>query len=200
MIIKLFSKHKEIVSNQIEFLQDVHSVISTFLGLLTEGIRANETDITVVKMPEKRIIMGGVNEFADSEGFYRELMKFYCGQHEPKLNLSYPVGGYFDSMDEFINEPSQPARFFSLDPKGHERKAEGLYLVGYTRCYYCQTSDLPSRMVAFAKTNGLVFNGPVYNIYPFDEISVTDPDQYLLQVSASVKETRRAQSRRLRNR
>ena len=197
-IIKLFSKHKDIVQNQIEFLQEVNSVISTFLELLVEGISAIEEEITVKKLPEKRIIMGGANGYADSGSFYHELTKFYCGQYEPKLNLSYPIGGYFASMDEFMNEPSQPSQFFSLDPKGNERRAEGLYLVGYTRCYYCQTNDLPQRMAKYAKKHKLVFNGPVYISYLFDEISITDPDQYLLQVSASVKETRRVQPHKLR--
>ena len=199
-IIKLLSKHKEIVFNEIRFLQDVHSVIDTFWGLLNEGISATETDIIVSEMPTKQMIMGDVNDYADSVSFFGELTRFCCGPHEPKLNLSYPIGGYFDSMDEFIAEPAHPTRFFSLDPKGNERKAEGLYLIGYTRCYYCQTNDLPKRMAAFARKNGLVFCGPVYNIYPFDEISVTDPDGYLLQASASVRETRRVPSRRPRYR
>ena len=72
----------------------------------------------------------------------------------------------------------------------------GLYLIGYTRGYYGETNDLPNRMTAFAKKNGLIFNGPVYNIYLYDEMSVADANQYLLQVSASVKETRRVKSRR----
>ena len=79
---------------------------------------------------------------------------------------------------------------------GADKKAAGLYLVGYTRGYYGETNDLPARMRDFAKKNGLIFNGPVYNIYLFDEMSVADPKQYLLQVSASVKETRRVPSRR----
>jgi hypothetical protein len=53
-------------------------------------------------------------------------------------------------------------------------------------------------MAAFAKKNGLIFTGAVYNTYLFDEISITDPNQYLLQVSASVSETRRVPSRRPR--
>jgi effector-binding domain-containing protein len=53
-------------------------------------------------------------------------------------------------------------------------------------------------MAAFAKKNGLVFSGPVYNVYLFDEISVIDPEQYLLQVSASVMETSRVFTRRPR--
>lgn len=76
----------------------------------------------------------------------------------------------------------------------------GLYLVGYTHGYYGQTNDLPGKMAAYAKKHGLVFNGAVYNIYLTDETSVIDPDQYLLQVSASVSETRRVPSRRSYNR
>jgi hypothetical protein len=51
-------------------------------------------------------------------------------------------------------------------------------------------------MEAFAKKNGLAFNGAVCNIYLSDEISEADPEQYLLQVSVPVTETRRTPSRR----
>jgi hypothetical protein len=50
-------------------------------------------------------------------------------------------------------------------------------------------------MAVFAKKKGLTFAGPVYNTYLFDEISIADPERYLLQVSASVSEARRTSSR-----
>jgi DNA-binding transcriptional MerR regulator len=195
-LMKLLCKHKDTVANEIRFLQDVFSVISTFSALLNEGISASEPEICVSEMPEKRITLGDTNDFNGAADFYREFTRFCDAPHEPKLNLSYPVGGYFAGMDVFMNEPARPTRFFSLDPNGGDRKSAGLYLIGYTRGYYGRTNDLPQRMARFAKKNGLVFNGPVYNIYLFDEISVTEPDQYLLQATASVKETRRAPSRR----
>ena len=195
-LMKLLSKHKSIVADEIHFLKEVYSVISTFLELLTEGVSATETEIFVSAMPEKRIILGETTDFSGSTGFYREFIKFCDVLYEPILNLAYPVGGYFESMDAFLDKPSQPTRFFSLNPSGKDIKTAGLYLIGYTRGYYGQTNDLPKRMAAFAKKNGLVFNGPVYNTYLFDEMSITDTEQYLLQVSASVKETRRVSSRR----
>ena len=195
-LIKLFSKQQGIVADELRFLHEVYSVISTFLELLIEGVSAIETEIYVAEMPEKQIILGDTNNFYGSAGFYDEFMRFCNAPHEPKLNMSYPIGGYFASMDVFLNEPSRPTRFYSLDPKGHEKKYAGLYLIGYTRGYYGQTNNLPNQIASFAKTNGLVFNGSVYNIYLFDEMSITNPTQYLLQVSAFVKETRRVPSRR----
>ena len=58
-------------------------------------------------------------------------------------------------------------------------------------------TDLPDQMTAFANQHGLEFTGPVYNQYLFDEISTTAPEQYLLQVAASVRETQRTLSRKI---
>ena len=200
MIIKLLRRNKDKVTEEIRFLQDVYSVISTFIDLIDEGLNVSETEIYVSEMPEKQIILGDSNDFGDATAFYGEFIRFYNAPHEPKLNLSYPIGGYWASMAAFLDEPSLPMRFFSLDPKGHEQRPAGLYLNGYTRGYYGQANDLPGRMEAFSKKNGLVFTGPVYIIYLFDEISIDDAGQYLLQVSASVAETRRIPSRRPRRR
>jgi DNA-binding transcriptional MerR regulator len=196
-VLKLLSKHRDLIEDNLRFLNEARSVIDTFVGLLSEGIRITETEFTISELPEKNIILGDVNDFSGSFSFFSEFVRFCAEPKIPKLNLSYPVGGYFDSMDVFLDEPSRPTRFFSLDPKGCQVKETGLYLTGYTRGYYGQTNDLPERMEAYAKSNGLVFSGPVYNIYLNDEISVTDPEQYLLQVSASVIETRRIPGRRM---
>ena len=199
-IIKLLCLNRDKVADEIRFLQEVHSVISTFSELINDGMCVTESVITVSDMPEKRIIMGELNDYRGSVGFYREFTRFYNAPHEPKLNISYPVGGYWDSMAAFLDEPSLPMHFFSLDPKGNDRRSAGLYLNGYTRGYYGQVNGLPERMAAFAQKNGLVFTGPVYNTYLFDELSTPNADQYLLQASAAVAETRRVQSRRPRSR
>jgi DNA-binding transcriptional MerR regulator len=194
-LLKLLNRHKDIVMDELRFLQEVYSVIHTFTELLHSGISAIENEICVTEMPEMNIILGDENEFDGSVSFYGEYTRFCNTLYEPKLNLSRPIGGYWESMEVFVDHPL-PTRFFSIDPHGYQRREAGLFIVGYERGYYSHTSDLTRRMTAFAKKNGLLFNGPVYNIYLFDELSVTDPEQYLLQASASVRETRRAPSRR----
>jgi len=197
-LIKLLSRNKEMVADEVRFLQDVYSVIDTFLDLINEGLSITETDISISEMPEKQLILGRLNDFSEYTAFYGEFIHFYNTPCEPKLNPSYPIGAYWTSMAAFLDSPSQPMRFFSYDPKGNDQKSSGLYMNGYTRGYYGQTNDLPMRMEAFAKKNQLVFSGPVYNIYLFDEISISNPELYLLQVSAAVSETRRMPSRRPR--
>jgi hypothetical protein len=93
-------------------------------------------------------------------------------------------------MDTFLQEPTRPERFFSLDSQGLEVREKGLYLIAHTSGYYGEVNDLPERMVTYACEHGLEFSGPVYNLFITDEVSVADPYQYLLQASAAVTETR----------
>ena len=199
-LIKLLGKNMDKIADEISFLQEVFSVINAYLCLLNEGMGAIETEMSVSEMPERRLVLGNVNDYGGASSFYGEFIRFCNAPYNPILNMSYPIGGYWASMEDFSEEPSLPMRFFSLDPKGDETKPAGLYLNGYTRGYYGHTNDLAERMMAYAEKHNLVFIGPVFNTYLFDEISMTNPEQYLLQVSASVKETQRAQSRRTRRR
>ncbi|MCL2821483.1 MAG: MerR family transcriptional regulator [Oscillospiraceae bacterium] len=192
-IIKLLVKQKNAVEDRLRFDLDVHSIICTTLELLTEGIYALENELAVLEMPERRIILGNINEYNDSSSFNSEFTRFCIAQNELALNLSYPVGGYFSTMDDFVGNPSKPTRFFTIDPKGKDLKEEGLYLVGYTRGNYGQVNDLPKKMTEFAETHNLHFSGPVFHTYLFDEISIVDKDNYLLQVAASVCEKIKSQ-------
>jgi DNA-binding transcriptional MerR regulator len=188
-LLKLFHKNRDRLSDELRYLQEAHSIIETYTELLHEAIDVNELEISVSEVAERYIILGGKNDYSGSDNFVKEFARFCSDIHEPKLNPSYPIGGYFDSMTEFLAEPSLPTRFFSLDPKGNEEKKAGLYLIGYTRGHYWQANDLPKRMAEYAEKNGLSFSGPVYGIYLTDEVSETNSEDYLLQVSASVVET-----------
>ena len=199
-LLKILNWNKDKLADEARYLEEIYSVIGTFIDLINEGLSVTETDISISEMPERQLILGGINDFSGHTSFFEEFIRFYNTPHDPRLNPSYPVGGYWSSMAAFLDSPSLPMRFFSFDPKGHEHMPSGLYLNGYTRGYYGQTSDLPKRMEAFSEKNHLVFTGPVYNIYLFDEISIANPEQYLLQVSAAVSETRLNPSHRPRKR
>ena len=197
ILLKVLRKNKDIVAEKLRFYQDAYSAINTYTELLYEGISISETELAMYEMPERHILLGDLNDYNGTEGFAREFTRFCSGEHEPKLNMSYPMGGYWESMAAFLDEPSRPPRFYSLDPKGLELKPAGTYLVGYTRGYYGTTNDLPKKMETFAQMNELMFTGPVYGQYLFDELSETDPDRYLMQVSASVKGITRTSARRM---
>ena len=85
-LLKLLRMHGDRVADEIRFLQEVYSIISTFSNLLYESISITETEITVSEMPEQRIILGDTTDFCGTVGFVREFTRFCNYQHKPKLN------------------------------------------------------------------------------------------------------------------
>jgi hypothetical protein len=199
-LIKLLRREKEEPAGEIRFLREAHSSITVYLDFMTEGLFADESEILAREAAERRIALGEPNEYRDGEEFHGALARFRAARHTPETNPAYLIGGWFDSMENFLDDPSRPTRFFSFDPVGNDSIAGGLYLTGYVRGPYGKAGDLPRRMAAYAKRNGLTFIGPVYGVYLLDELCLADPEQYLLRVSASVSKARRDPLRHMRYR
>lgn len=186
---KLLRKHKTALACEISVMQEIHSILNMYHEFIREGMNVDIDEIEVSDMQEMKIILGEPTSFIKDDGFYNEFQRFRSMTHDSKMNLFYPVGGYFDSMKSFTKNPSRPDRFFSISPRGQARKESGLYLIGHTRGYYGVTNDLPKRMMDYAKKHKLEFEGPVYNLYLIDEMSTPNDDEYLLQVSVQINMT-----------
>ncbi|MCL2772698.1 MAG: MerR family transcriptional regulator, partial [Oscillospiraceae bacterium] len=52
-LLKLLIKYREKIKEEIRFLQEMSSVISTFTELMHEAISVSETEITVSEIPQK---------------------------------------------------------------------------------------------------------------------------------------------------
>jgi DNA-binding transcriptional MerR regulator len=190
-ILELLTRQENKFDHEMRRLQSAYSITHVFRNLLLTGLSAKENEITDCELDELSIVMGPLNDFEDNRFFYETFIKFCQQSKDTRVNLSYPVGGYFESINTFVSEPSQPTRFFSIDPAGNDKRAAGRHLVGYTRGYYGEMGDTPERLLKYASENGLSFTGPLYVIYVFDEISIKDTTQYLAQVSVPVAPKKR---------
>ncbi|MCL2079505.1 MAG: MerR family DNA-binding transcriptional regulator [Oscillospiraceae bacterium] len=186
----ILKNHELELNKELFRLQQAYALIHAYTELISEGLNADENAITTVYMTEKPIEIGELNDYS-SGYFYDSFFKFIGKMKEKKIDSAYPVGGFYDSMDIFLEKPGEPSRFFSQFPTGRDKKEAGEYLVGYARGNYGKLGDLPERMKNYAKENNIAVGGPVYEIYLFDEIVVDDPNRFLIQVSVPIKNKRK---------
>jgi DNA-binding transcriptional MerR regulator len=186
-LLELFEKQELQMDMEMRTLRLRYSVIHARRELINIGLKADENSISIVQMDAKPMILWPRNEYKDGESFIDPLAEHVSMPGEHGISLSFPVGGYFDSIDSFISARERPSHFFTLDPLGTHMRKAGKYLVGFARGYYSQFGDLPERMAAYAKDNSLRIHGPVYTVYLFEEISTNDPTQYLSQSYIAVK-------------
>ena len=189
-VLTLLTQQESKLDAQLHELQTAYSILHTYRNNIQAGILAQEHDICVQELDEAHIALGQVTDFSSTDTFYEPFMKFCNMSHENNINLHYPIGGYYEDIHVFLNTPSQPTRFFSLDPHGNNKRSAGKYLVVHNRGYYGEFRDLPQKMLAYAQTNKLSFCGPLYITYLLDEISITDYKQYLSQIVVGVSKAR----------
>ena len=185
-LLALLEKQEHQMDMEMRNLRMRYSIIHTRREMINIGSRVNEADISVQSLEEKAMILWPRNSYNDGDTFIKPLASFVSSTGDYHINLSFPVAGYYDNIESFIKAPNRPDHFISIDPVGTYTRKAGDYLIGYARGYYGELGDLPERMAAYAKENSLNIDGPVYNLYLFEEISTKDTSQYLAQCSIAI--------------
>ena len=191
-ILDLLEEQESRLDLEMRRLRESYSVIHTFRGFIREGLRADTGKITLQELPEMRYIKGEKNDFGDDLFFYETFVRFCHSAKHLRINLNYPVGGQYDSLEAYIESPWKPTYFISIDPTGYDHRPEGLYMTGFTRGYYGVMSDLPQRMKAYAEEHNMECRGPLFVNYLHDEICQRDPQQYLSRACVEVRKKKKS--------
>jgi DNA-binding transcriptional MerR regulator len=183
---EILAQHELELNSELRSLQESFALIHTLRTLMQSFIPQDEEEISIRFLDEWRIALGPLNKFNPGEEYHRVYSNYYRCARNSRVNLSYPIGGYFDTVEEFLKTPSQPKRYFSLDPNGLDIREAGNYIVGYTRGGYGVMNDLPQRIEDYLRENNIAKAGPVYQVYPLNEMCVKEPNDYLQRISIRV--------------
>jgi len=188
--LELLEKQERQMDMEMRNLRQRYSIIHARRELINLGIKVDTEKISIMHMDDKAMTIWPRNEYAEGENFLVPLADFVAQTGFHHINLSFPVAGYYDSLESFSEAPDRPDHFLSLDPIGTYTRKSGDYLVGYARGFYGDIGDLPQRMMAHAKENSIALTGPLYLMYLHEEICTLDPSQYLAQCSIALAKRR----------
>jgi len=182
-MLELFSEYEVKLNEELRALQENFALIHTLRTQIQIGQPLDLGEFSVKFYDAARVSLGPLTDFKPGESYHRVFSNYYRIARRLRVNLSYPIGGYYDTFEEFINSPTRPKRFFSLDPNGFDIKSPGNYLNGYSKGEYGVVGDLPQRLLDYVKENKLKARGPVYHTYPLSEVSIQNPEDYVSCVS-----------------
>jgi DNA-binding transcriptional MerR regulator len=186
-MISLLTKYEAQLNSELRRLQQSFSIVHTLRALAQSDLPNDEHEIIIKYRDRTAMVLGPHTDFTPGEKYHRPYSNFYRIAHELGVNPSYPIGGFFTSFEAYLKTPGQPEHFFSLDPDGTDYIDGGNYLVGYARGGYGEKTDLPERIAKYVDEHEVKLAGPVYQVYPLNEITVKDPHNYLLRVSLLVE-------------
>ncbi|MDR0197281.1 MAG: MerR family DNA-binding transcriptional regulator [Oscillospiraceae bacterium] len=197
-VMDLLNRQEAKLNRRLDELRTAFSIIHTLRGNIRDGLSADgllDGDLLVKtqELEETRYILGPETPagFKTAPAFYEEFVNFCNSAEENRINIRYPIGGYYKDFGSLLKSPGRPDRFISYDPLGNSTNPAGKYLVGYNRGYYGEFGDLPQKMSDYATERGLELKGPVCVVYLLDEISTENPERFLMRTTVRAKKRRR---------
>ncbi|MCL2392376.1 MAG: MerR family transcriptional regulator [Oscillospiraceae bacterium] len=185
-IIDLFDRQEHQLDKDMAKLMTQYAIIHARRELINMGMKADAEQISVVELQERTMLLWPRNEYKQNQSFLEPLAVHMAKAGDYLINTSFPIAGYHDNLYTFTENPGCPDHFLSLDPHGAHKRKAGHYLTGYCRGYYGDLGDLPTRMLKYANENALELTGPVYTMYLHEEVSTTNPSEYLAQSSIAI--------------
>ena len=183
---RLLDKQEMQMDMEMQRLRLRYSIIHARRELINFGMRIDENEIGIMKRDYLPLTIWPPNEYHGDDTFIEPLAAFINQASDYHVNLSFPVGGYYQDLEQLAETPKRPQSFFSIDPMGKQAREEREYLVGFARGDYGEMGDTPERMLAYAQENRVDVSGPTYAIYLYEESSMKEPSEYLVELCATV--------------
>jgi DNA-binding transcriptional MerR regulator/effector-binding domain-containing protein len=185
-MVRLIGQQEKQLQIEMRELRIRYSIMFTRREMILHAMSVDENEVSVIHFDDMEYTIGPRNEYKVSKDPI-EAFAHYCRVvDEHRINLSLPIGGLHDDMERFMANPGSPDYFFSIDPTGNLKRPEGDYLVAYARGFYGVLGDAHERMAAYADAHSLTLTGLVYTTYLLDEVCISDPKQYLAELSVAV--------------
>jgi DNA-binding transcriptional MerR regulator len=189
-IIALFSEQSKRISCNVEKVLASQKLLLTLKGIIEEALIVDEQEIAPHWAEAESIFLGPQIDYSKGKSIEEATLDFYkyFNAKHKDMDLNYPVWGVYSEERIKHGQWVGPDKFYFKMPDAPDKKPAGLYLVGYTRGYYGHTDALYKKMTAYAEEHDLEICGPAYETYPLNEISIPDPNNYLIRISITVKE------------
>jgi hypothetical protein len=161
----------------------------TLQTTIENSIAVDENKIEFIHEPELHIFLGPQNDYSNGSTDWDEFIKFYdfCERKGMGKNMYYSAWGMFSEERIKRGDWKFPDKYYLNCPDGENTKPAGWYVVGYGRGYYGQTDTIYQKLIAYIKENNREICGPSYEAYPLNEISIDNPENYLIRISITAR-------------
>ena len=163
--------------------------MTTLHTTIESAILVDERKIDFIQEKEESMYLGPQNCYGNGRTDWDALLDFYrfCEENNRSMNLNYSAWAMFSEERIKKGDWKFPCRSYLNCPDGGDRKPAGWYVVGCGRGYYGQNDKIYKKMVAYMDEHNLEVCGPAYETYPLNEISVNDPENYLIRISITAR-------------
>lgn len=92
------------IDRKMHEIMTIYSIIHTLRINISDGLSAKDGDMRIADIGETAIVLGDKNDFTGKESFYEEFVRFCANASHIRIDLSYPIGGYYTDAESFASD------------------------------------------------------------------------------------------------
>jgi DNA-binding transcriptional MerR regulator len=176
------------IKKQQDQLEQARLLLERFHGIIGYALSIDEGDVALRWCDERAILIGPRNDYSQGRTIWDNILDSYryFQRFVTPLEMNYPVWSFYEQQSVQARRWLAPDHFYMDNPRACDRRAAGWYVVGCARGGYGGSPALFERLLGFITDEGLELAGRSYVDYLLNELSVEEPDGYLIQVSIAV--------------
>lgn len=190
-IAEVFMEQEKQIERQIDIYRQKLLMVRAYRDTLKQAAPPDEEAIVVKELPAEPLVYGPVIKDFDKGRSSEYYIDFVNAVSQQGLSFGFPLGSMVTKSSLLKNRWGKTSRLYYRAAASQSKRGTGLYAVGYSRGDFFDHEPLYQRMGSFISENGYVIAGNSYEDYLLDELSVTDPDEYLVRLSVRVDKKRR---------
>ncbi len=182
----LFSKHIETVEYEIKKLQWIKEIMSQYISKISMYKEISVPKLELLQLEEETICLGPAIEEVDAK--MESMLDFIMLCRANGIDLVNHTGKLFSKQTILNKKWNSPDRFYIRTEGGNYQTEKGLYLALYDRCDSVNKDKLYEKLLTYIEENDLEICGNTYEEYPLDEISISNPNDYLIKIFVRVRQ------------
>jgi DNA-binding transcriptional MerR regulator len=187
--LQLFRRQRQAIREKMERLERLSGVIEYRIQRIQRALTLDADAIELVHREAAPIFISASIRCPERQITDEMWIRFFDECDLREIPYGLPVGYCIDRDSLSAGNYDIISHFFIQTGDSEKATAQipgGTYLVGYLRGYHRRGPALYERLLAYAGRAGLQVTGDAYEELLLDEISASDPQEYLAQVSIQV--------------
>ncbi|MGG0821501.1 MerR family transcriptional regulator [Paenibacillus turicensis] len=189
--LELLHKQEKLIQLQIAKLERAQQMISKRAGNIEHSLKVNINEMNIIWQNKTPILLS-IRMDTNKQQFPEELWKdFQFRLHKENAPIGYP-NGVIIPQESLLKKDGDKISYTYCYMETHFHKQaympKGYYLVSYSRADYGDTDKIFPQIFDHIEKNNYVIIGDAYEEYLLDEISIQNPNEYLVKVMVHIED------------
>jgi DNA-binding transcriptional MerR regulator len=189
--LELLRKHEKLIQLQIAKLERAQQMIVKRAENIEHSLKVDINEMNIIWQNKTPILLSTRID-ANKQQFPEELWNdFQYRLQKENAPIGYP-NGVIIPRESLLNKDGDTMSYMYcyMNTQFHKQAfmPKGFYLVSYSKADYGDTNKIYPQIFDYIEKNNYAIIGDAYEEYLQDEVSIQNPDEYLVKVMVHIEE------------